>query len=47
VLTLRFFGGWELRQIAELLDVSLSTVNNDFRAAKAFLRGQLGELGTP
>jgi RNA polymerase sigma factor (sigma-70 family) len=47
VVTLRFYGGWRMREIADMLEVSLWTVEGDFRAARAFLRGQLGEGQTP
>ncbi len=46
VVTLRFFGGLEMTEIAEQLDVSLSTVEKDWRVAKAWLRGQLVESGS-
>lgn len=37
----RFFGGLTMNEIAEQLDVCRATVENDFRAARAWLRGQL------
>jgi RNA polymerase sigma factor (TIGR02999 family) len=43
VVNLRYFGGREMREIADMLGVALATVENDHRAAKAFLRGQLDE----
>jgi RNA polymerase sigma-70 factor (ECF subfamily) len=43
VVELRFFGGYTLPEIAEQLDVSVSTVESDFRRATAFLRSQLVE----
>jgi RNA polymerase sigma factor (TIGR02999 family) len=43
VVELRFFGGYTVEEAAELLDVSVSTVESDFRKATAFLRGQLSE----
>jgi RNA polymerase sigma factor (TIGR02999 family) len=42
VVTLRFFGGLELQEISEHLGVSLSTVERDWRFARAWLRQQLG-----
>jgi RNA polymerase sigma factor (TIGR02999 family) len=39
----RFFGGFEMPEIAEQLGVSLSTVENDWRIARAWLRQQLAE----
>jgi RNA polymerase sigma factor (TIGR02999 family) len=44
VVELRFFGGYTVEEIAGLLEVSLSTVESDFRKAAAFLRGRLIEV---
>jgi RNA polymerase sigma factor (TIGR02999 family) len=41
VMTLRYFGGLTMPEIAEALDVSLVTVERDWRLARAWLRGQL------
>jgi RNA polymerase sigma-70 factor, ECF subfamily len=41
VVELRFFGGYTVEEIAELLEVSVSTVESDFRKATAFLRRRL------
>lgn len=41
VVELRFFGGMEMAAIARVLDVSLSTVEADWRAAKAWLAVKL------
>ncbi len=41
VVVLRFFGGLTMTEIAHQLDVSVGTVENDWRIAKAWLRGQL------
>lgn len=38
----RFFGGLEMREIAELLDVSEATLLRDWRAARAWLAARLG-----
>jgi RNA polymerase sigma factor (TIGR02999 family) len=38
----RFFGGLEMREIAELLQVSEATVLRDWRTARAWLAGCLG-----
>jgi RNA polymerase sigma factor (TIGR02999 family) len=43
VVELRFFGGYTVEEIAEQLDVSVSTVESDFRKATAFLRGRLSD----
>jgi RNA polymerase sigma factor (TIGR02999 family) len=39
----RFFGGLENREIATLMGISLSTVEADWRFARAWLRQELGE----
>jgi RNA polymerase sigma factor (TIGR02999 family) len=41
VVELRFFGGYTVEEIAGLLQVSVSTVESDFRKATAFLRRRL------
>jgi RNA polymerase sigma factor (TIGR02999 family) len=41
VVTLRFFGGLTVEQVAEVLRVSLRTVENDWRHARAWLRLKL------
>ena len=41
VVELRFFGGLEVAEIAELLGVSEPTVKRDTRAARAFLQKEL------
>jgi RNA polymerase sigma factor (TIGR02999 family) len=45
VVELRFFGGYTMEEVAGLLQVSVSTVESDFRKATAFLRGRLAEGG--
>ncbi len=45
VVTLRFFGGYSASEVAELLNVSITTVERDFRIARAWLREQLS-VGT-
>jgi RNA polymerase sigma factor (TIGR02999 family) len=42
----RFFGGFEVIEIAQLLDVSEATVLRDWRAAKAWLAREIREGGT-
>jgi len=42
VVVQRFFGGFALPEIAENLNVSLSTVEKDWRLARAWLRQRLG-----
>ncbi len=43
VVELRFFGGLTLEEIAKALDVSLASVNRDWRMARAFLATELAE----
>ena len=45
VVTLRFFGGLTVEQVAEALGVSKRTVENDWRHAQAWLRLRLSEEG--
>jgi len=42
VVEARFFGGLELKEIAEYLDISEATVLRDWRAARAWLNHELG-----
>jgi RNA polymerase sigma factor (TIGR02999 family) len=41
VVELRFFSGLTLEEVAEVLDVSLASVNRDWRTARAFLTTEL------
>lgn len=43
VVELRFFGGLTLEDVAKTLDVSLASVNRDWRMARAYLSGILAE----
>ncbi len=43
VVTLRFFGGLTVEQVAKVLGVSRRTVDNDWRHAQAWLRLRLSE----
>ena len=45
VVTLRFFGGLTVEQVAEALGVSTRTVENDWRHAQAWLLVRLSEAG--
>jgi RNA polymerase sigma factor (TIGR02999 family) len=45
VVNLRFFGGFTVAEVAEQLGVSVSTVESDFRLARAWLHRQLVEEG--
>ena len=45
VVTLRFFGGLSVPEVAETFAVSDTTIESDWRFARAWLKGQLG--GTP
>ena len=42
VVTLRFFGGLSVPEVAAALEVSDTTVEGDWRFARAWLHGQLG-----
>ena len=46
VVTLRFFGGLTVEQVAEVLGMSKRTVENDWRHAQAWLRLRLSEKET-
>jgi len=41
VVEMRFFGGMEEKEIATVLDISTDTVQRDWKAARAWLYGQL------
>ena len=41
IVVRRFFGGFEHQEIADQLEVSLSTVEKDWRIARAWLRKEL------
>ena len=41
VFELRFFGGLTAQQVAQLLDISLRTVNRDWELARAWLYGRV------
>jgi RNA polymerase sigma-70 factor (ECF subfamily) len=45
VMTLRYFGGLTVPEVAAALGVSVVTVERDWRLARAWLSGQLGERG--
>lgn len=45
VVELRVFGGFEMREVAEIIDVSIGTVNRDWRFAKTWLARELGARG--
>lgn len=47
VLTLRYWGGLELAQIAQLLECAVSTVQRNLRKAEFFLRLRLREAQPP
>ena len=42
VVELRFFGGLESEEIAQVMEISLTTVERDWRFARAWLQDQLG-----
>jgi DNA-directed RNA polymerase specialized sigma24 family protein len=41
-MTLRYFGGMTVPEVATALGVSIATVERDWRLARAWLVGQLG-----
>jgi RNA polymerase sigma factor (TIGR02999 family) len=43
VMTLRYFGGMTVPEVAEALGVAVATVERDWRLARAWLGGQLAE----
>jgi RNA polymerase sigma-70 factor (ECF subfamily) len=43
VMTLRYFGGMTVAEVAAALGVPVATVEHDWRLARAWLAGQLGE----
>jgi RNA polymerase sigma factor (TIGR02999 family) len=43
VVELRFFGGLSVQETANALEVSKATVKNDWRVARAWLQGELGD----
>jgi RNA polymerase sigma-70 factor (ECF subfamily) len=45
VIELRFFGGFNTSEIADILAVSSTTIESDFRKARAFLGSRLHESG--
>ena len=45
VVTLRCIGGFTVKEVADLLGVSVATVENDFRFARAWLWKELGGEG--
>lgn len=47
VVLLRFFGGLSLPEIAEIEDVSLTTIEGDWRGARAWLSAELSRGGMP
>jgi RNA polymerase sigma factor (sigma-70 family) len=45
IVELRFFGGLTVEEVAEVLQLSPSTVKRDWRVAKAWLRRELEQSG--
>ncbi len=45
VVELKFFGGMEIEEIAQALDISPATVKRDWTLARAWLRRELGGAG--
>jgi RNA polymerase sigma factor (sigma-70 family) len=42
VMTLRYFGGMTVAEVASALGVSVTTIEQDWRLARAWLAGRLG-----
>ena len=47
IVELRFFVGLEVREIADALEVSISRVEREWRAARAWLGRRIGDGGRP
>jgi RNA polymerase sigma factor (sigma-70 family) len=47
VVELRYFGGFELEEIADLLQVSRSTVKRHWAVARLWLQRELGDAAGP
>ncbi len=45
IVDLRFFGGFTIEEIAQILQISADTVKRDLRIAKAWLRREISEAG--
>ena len=43
VVSLRFFGGMSMPEVAEHLDISLSTAESDWRICRAWLRARMSD----
>lgn len=43
IVELRFFGGLSMEEIADVLEVSLTTVENEWRGARAWLAVRIGD----
>ena len=43
VVELRYFGGLEIEEIGEVLDISPATVKRDWTVARAFLKRELAD----
>lgn len=46
VVELRFFGGFSVEEVADMLEVSTRTIKRDWRVARAFLHQELRESGS-
>lgn len=47
IVEMRYFGGMEIEEIAEFLEISAATVKRDWQKARAFLRHALDPGGMP
>jgi RNA polymerase sigma-70 factor (ECF subfamily) len=46
VFTLRFIGGFKIKEVADQLDVSVATVENEYALARGWLRKNLGDAAS-
>jgi len=47
IVELRYFGGLSVEETAEMLDIAPRTVKREWAVARAWLRAQLAEAGSP
>jgi DNA-directed RNA polymerase specialized sigma24 family protein len=47
IVMLRYFGGLSVEETASVVGMSVSTLTRDWRYARAWLAGQLGQAGAP
>jgi len=42
IVELRYFGGFTLEEVAEILDVSPATIDREWRFARSWLKREIG-----